>query len=71
MYFQTMLIELFKNVGGRMSNSPNVVYFCKIRHGCDIQSEEPMQHSFQHTVILLFSNVVNEDSYSRPYMFET
>ncbi|KAG5617642.1 hypothetical protein H5410_017466 [Solanum commersonii] len=29
----------------------------RIRHVCDIQSEEPMQHSFQQTIILLFSNV--------------
>lgn len=48
-HLQSMMPGLFKHVNGCMLNSTKVVYFWKIRHGCDIESDESMQLSLQHT----------------------
>lgn len=38
-----MLLGLFKNINGRVSDSPKVVHFWRIRYGCGIRSEDSTQ----------------------------
>ncbi|KAG5629100.1 hypothetical protein H5410_000817 [Solanum commersonii] len=42
---KAMLLGLFKSVYGYVSDSPEVVYLWRIRHGCDIESEKSVQLS--------------------------
>uniref|UniRef100_A0A0V0IUA5 Putative ovule protein n=1 Tax=Solanum chacoense TaxID=4108 RepID=A0A0V0IUA5_SOLCH len=43
-----MLLRLFKNVNGCMSDSPKIVYFWRIGHGCGIESEESVPLRFTY-----------------------
>ncbi|KAG5625885.1 hypothetical protein H5410_011103 [Solanum commersonii] len=42
---RSMLLGLFNNVKGCVSDSPKVVYYWRIRHRCGIESEEFAQLS--------------------------
>lgn len=41
---EDMLLGLFINVKGCVSDAPKLVYFWRIRHGCGIESKESTQH---------------------------
>ncbi|KAG5587232.1 hypothetical protein H5410_047666 [Solanum commersonii] len=42
-YYVAQTLQKFKNVNWCMSDSPEVVYFWRIRHGCGIKSEESVE----------------------------
>ena len=42
---EDMLLGLFINVKGCVSDAPKLVYFWRIRHGCGIKNEESTQLS--------------------------
>lgn len=54
-HISTISLGLFKKVNGCVSDSPIVVYYWRIRHGCGIESEESAQLDISILILICCS----------------